>query len=62
MQLTRYSLYDFDFYAQLRQILDTFCISVLPNESPIIMDDLQARDASIARTLGGHTESAVSDR
>lgn len=42
--------------------LNTFCISVLPNESPIITDDLQAREASIARTLGGQTESALSDR
>lgn len=38
----------------------TFCISFLPSGSPIITDDLQARDASIARTLGGQTESEVS--
>lgn len=39
----------------------TFCISFLPSECPIITDDLQARDASIARTFGGQIESAVSD-
>lgn len=39
----------------------TFCISTRPSESPIIIDDLQARDANIARTLDGHSESWVSD-
>lgn len=39
---------------------NTFCISFLPSASPIITDDLHARDANIAWTLDGQMESAVS--
>lgn len=38
----------------------TFCISFLPSASPTIIDDRHARDANIARTLEGQTESEVS--
>lgn len=44
----------------IKGIQITFCISFRPSGSPTMTDDLQARDANIARTLVGQTESDVS--